>query len=233
MRRMRRLPKLTLRALRRVLRVYDDDVLTNGGHQPEDCQYCALECVSVARETKGDKGNFKRKNLRRFTDHPESVGMPDIRDLNDATWSSDKARTEAMLPMMAALSDWGRWSKERQRLWVLFVLAEIMIHFGKAPKKRFRVDIVDLPFELQKFYDDFDGKAPEAVWRMNDVITAVQVRRFDPFRANERICTHFNKISECKNYKVVRGKRVVDDTELVTLCKIMTRCVRSAAAYAV
>ena len=106
--------KLTVEELRNVLATYGKGVLSSGGHGPDEGLYCALECVSLARHN-------GRKN---FTDSRELLGMPDIRPLNDAMWSSDQARTEALLPLIAALSDWSQWSTTRQHKWATIVAVE-------------------------------------------------------------------------------------------------------------
>ena len=96
--------KLTIEQLQYVLDTYDNGVLSTGAHKADEGLYCALECVSLAR-------NNGRKN---FTDNPIAVGMPDIRAINDAYWSSDALRTKTMLPLLAALSDWSTWNTARK-----------------------------------------------------------------------------------------------------------------------
>ena len=103
--------KLTIAQLQHVLDTYDNGVLSHGSHAPEDGAYCALEAVSLAR-------NNGRDN---FTDDPQTLGMPDLRCLNDARWSSDEVRTKALLPFISALSDWSSWSKARQQRWATLV----------------------------------------------------------------------------------------------------------------
>ena len=78
-------------------------VLRHGKHE-EDGQACALEAVSVARGVK-------------WTDAPRLVGMPDLRPINDGRWSSDEARTEALVPVLIALWDWPDWSDARRQAW--------------------------------------------------------------------------------------------------------------------
>ena len=67
-------------------------VLLSGKHEPNG-QACALELVSQYRGLN-------------WSDVPGAVGMPDVRAINDARWSSDAARTEAMLPLLESLLWW-------------------------------------------------------------------------------------------------------------------------------
>jgi hypothetical protein len=75
-------------------------VLLDGKHE-EDGEACVLEVASVARGVP-------------WTDDPERVGLPDLRALNDAGWSSDVVRTEHLAPVVVALWDWPDWSEERR-----------------------------------------------------------------------------------------------------------------------
>ena len=94
--------KVTVAQLRHILDTYDAGVLYVGAHNPKSGQYCALECKSLADAVaRGDADVYAN-----FTDQPQKLGMPDIRPLNDAWWSSEVTRTEAMLPLIAAYSDW-------------------------------------------------------------------------------------------------------------------------------
>ena len=106
--------KLTIEQLQHVLDTYDSGVLSTGGHKAEDGLYCALECISLARNRGKDN----------FTDNPTVLNMPDVRNLNDGPWSSDVARTQTMLPLLAALSDWSLWSPKRQQQWAKKVSIE-------------------------------------------------------------------------------------------------------------
>ena len=102
--------KLTVEDLQRVLDEHDAGVLKAGKHAFEDHKMCALESVSLAR--------VEAMTRDAFTDNPAQTGMPDLRPLNDACWSSDKARTTAMLPLLAALSDYAEWSTARKQRWI-------------------------------------------------------------------------------------------------------------------
>ena len=72
-------------------------VLKSGVQSPEDGQCCVLEARSLCLGME-------------MTDDPSLVGMPDIRPLNDAGWSSDEKRTEAMIRLCVAYADWSRWT---------------------------------------------------------------------------------------------------------------------------
>jgi len=73
-------------------------VLSHGAHQPDGAA-CINEAVNAARG-------------RPWSDDPGE--WPDLRDLNDAPWSSATARTEHLLPVGVALWDWPDWSPERR-----------------------------------------------------------------------------------------------------------------------
>jgi hypothetical protein len=75
-------------------------VLRHGKHQP-DGQACALEAVSIA------------KGLT-WTDDPRTVGLPDIRAINDA-YRDDAPRTRDLVPVIEAYWDWATWSPARRR----------------------------------------------------------------------------------------------------------------------
>jgi hypothetical protein len=76
-------------------------ILRNGKHD-EDGEACALEAATVARKKK-------------WSDSPDDAGLPDLRALNDGAWSSDAARTKALVPAIRALWDWPKWSEEQKR----------------------------------------------------------------------------------------------------------------------
>ncbi len=88
--------------LQRLLSEHDDGILRHGAHE-EGREFCALEFESRVRG-------------RAWSDAP--ITLPDLRPLNDARWSSDEARTAALLPVMAALWEWTSWSAERRQAWV-------------------------------------------------------------------------------------------------------------------
>jgi hypothetical protein len=95
---------ITVEEIQHYLDTHDDGVLMSGAHSPESRQYCALECITQLR------GHEK------WSDSPINAGMPDIRPINDAMWSSNTVRTQAMLPMLAAISLWKDWTDhERQQ----------------------------------------------------------------------------------------------------------------------
>lgn len=76
-------------------------VLHVGAHGACDDACCLIEAVNLARGNGG-------------TDSPDTAGMPDLRRLNDASWSSGALRTEHCVPVAVALWDWSAWSSERR-----------------------------------------------------------------------------------------------------------------------
>ncbi len=75
--------------------------LKSGQHE-EDGEACVLEACSVARGVK-------------WTDNPQTVGLPDLRGINDSRhWPSEEARAEFLIPVAEALWDWALWSRERK-----------------------------------------------------------------------------------------------------------------------
>ena len=92
---------MTVETYRGVLERRFGGVLLRGQHT-EDGQACALEVASVVRGVV-------------WTDDPRTVGLPDLRALNDAAWSTDAMRTEHMVPVIEALWDWSAWTDERRR----------------------------------------------------------------------------------------------------------------------
>lgn len=127
---IRKVRKLTEDDLRAVLEHFDSGVLSFGAHTADEGQYCALECASIAKQiVKQNKNSHVLKNFdiddnkmeSIFTDEPERLGIPDLRCLNDAQWGSDTARTNALLPVLAALSNYEDWSKKRQTVFTRLV----------------------------------------------------------------------------------------------------------------
>ena len=101
----------TIDELQEFLNTHDAGVLLSGGHSPYLGKYCALEAVGQLRGIP-------------WTDNPLDVGIPDMRCINDACWSSDAARTVAMLPMLAAVSRWATWTPEQKQQWVSCVVIQ-------------------------------------------------------------------------------------------------------------
>ena len=104
---------MTVEELQAGLKLHDKGVLKHGSHKPIDREFCALEFVSVMH---GEKM------------HDKPTHIPDLRRLNDAGWSSDKARTDAMLPVLAALWDWSSWGKDKQQAWAEHTAIETVRH---------------------------------------------------------------------------------------------------------
>jgi hypothetical protein len=97
---------MNVETLEKKLWEFDDGLLRKGSHKPGR-EFCALEFESRVRG-------------RQWSDAP--ITLPDLRPINDAFGADDKARTEAMLPVMAALWDWTNWAAERRQRWVTKVV---------------------------------------------------------------------------------------------------------------
>lgn len=79
-------------------------VLSHGSHAPDGVA-CALEVASVARGAV-------------WSDNPATVGLPDLRSINDASWSTPAVRTATMVPLIEALWDWPEWTPEHRTAYV-------------------------------------------------------------------------------------------------------------------
>ncbi|MEM3169940.1 MAG: hypothetical protein QW838_04130 [Candidatus Nitrosotenuis sp.] len=75
--------------------------LSAGKHAPDEGAACVLEAVSAWLGLE-------------WTDDPDTLGLPDIRPLNDASWSSAEARTGAMTRLIAAIWDFREWPRARR-----------------------------------------------------------------------------------------------------------------------
>jgi hypothetical protein len=85
-------------------------VLTVGPHNDAPgAGCCILEAVALAR------GEPK-------TNNPDTLGLPDVRALNDAPWSSDVARTRGMMMLAPMLCAWPTWDAERRAHWLRLVV---------------------------------------------------------------------------------------------------------------
>ena len=97
---------MTTEKLQALLDAMDDGVLKYGAHKAGGRDFCALEFESQVRG-------------RAWSDAPGTI--PDIRPLNDAFGKgavADKARTAALLPLMAVLWDWSTWTTTRKQHFV-------------------------------------------------------------------------------------------------------------------
>jgi hypothetical protein len=100
---------MTREELQAKLDELDDGVLRSGAHPAGGREFCALEFESQVRG-------------REWSDAP--ITLPDLRPINDGPWSSDRARTDALLPVMAALWDWSTWDDARRVRWASIVALE-------------------------------------------------------------------------------------------------------------
>ena len=97
---------MTVQELQTALDTHDKGLLKRGAHKPDDREFCALEFVSILHNEP-------------LNDNPGH--LPDIRPINDGLWYSDKARTDAMLPLIVALWEWEQWSDKRKMKWAKIV----------------------------------------------------------------------------------------------------------------
>jgi len=102
---------MTTEELQQKLDEMDDGVLRSGAHPAGGRVFCALEFKSQVDGIP-------------WIDNPTKTGMPDLRPLNDTYWPSDKARTDALLPVLAALWDYAKWSDARKARWLEIVLVK-------------------------------------------------------------------------------------------------------------
>ena len=90
---------MTMHLFEQIVRERFGGRLAWGAHEA-DSVACALEAAHAAM---GDP----------WSDRPDR--WPDIRPLNDGPWSSDTARTEALVPLLIAYWDWAEWSVARRQ----------------------------------------------------------------------------------------------------------------------
>ena len=83
--------------------------ISEGAHEPDSIG-CALEVWS-------------KYEGRRWTDDPTKLEMPDLRPLNDGPWSSDLARTTALVPVLVAVAPVWRDLNKREA-WVRTIALE-------------------------------------------------------------------------------------------------------------
>ena len=100
---------MTVDQLQEALDELGAGVLLSGKHQAGERKVCALEFESQMRG-------------RPWSDAPRT--LPDVRPLNDAQWSSDAARTAALLPVMAALWRWADWTLHQRQQWTTQIILE-------------------------------------------------------------------------------------------------------------
>ncbi len=103
---------MTIEQLQALLHEHDDGVLRSGAHEAGR-EFCALEFEAIVR---GRAVYYEGLDeWQGWSDEP--VTLPDLRPLNDAPWSSDEARTAALLQVMVALWNWSEWSSARRTAW--------------------------------------------------------------------------------------------------------------------
>src|SRR3990167_2669242 len=99
---------MTVEQLQAELDRLDKGLLQSGSHKPGR-EFCALEFESQVRG-------------REWSDEP--ITLPDLRPLNDASWTSAESRTKNLLLVMSALWDWSNWTTVRRTAWVNEVVIE-------------------------------------------------------------------------------------------------------------
>jgi hypothetical protein len=107
--------------------------LKRGAHQPNG-QACFMEALNVYQG-------------KEWSD--SAAGTLDLRGLNDAPWSSDEARTEAMVPLGAIVLAWPGWSEDRRQAWAKAVAEGVIRRI--------------LPPTLRAVAERIPSKAPELV----------------------------------------------------------------------
>ena len=99
---------MTAHVFETVVRDRFGGLLRSGSHRPDGLA-CVLEAVAAARGLP-------------WTDSPVEVGLPDLRPLNDARWSSDAVRTAALVPVVVALWKYSGWTKHQRTTWICRVV---------------------------------------------------------------------------------------------------------------
>ena len=105
-----------------------DDGVLRGGKHSQGREFCALEFSSQVRG-------------KPWSDAPDD--LPDVRPLNDGPWAAnDRARTDALLPVLAVLWDWTTWTPARQQQWATDVVVQTV--------RRLVADLPGLPLVLRE-----------------------------------------------------------------------------------
>jgi hypothetical protein len=94
-------------------------VVVRGKHADPTGPCCILEAVTLACE-------------RPMSD--VVAELPDLRPLNDGPWSSDAARTAAMVPLAVAFADWGEDAARRQRFTDALVVRLVQVTIAQLPQ---------------------------------------------------------------------------------------------------
>lgn len=113
--------KPTVGWLRKQLKRLDKGRLYCGGHDASEGEFCALEFVNVVKDgatglrvVPAEQKGWGDTLLGNLSDCPTNV--PDLRELNDnCAWATDKARTDQLLPVLAALWNWKKWTAPQKR----------------------------------------------------------------------------------------------------------------------
>lgn len=87
-------------------------VLAIGSHKLEygdaHCPLCILEAVAACRVEQG--------LMKHITDSPSDLGLPDLRPINDANWSSREMATLHLMCLYDAYAGWKDWSAPRKNV---------------------------------------------------------------------------------------------------------------------
>jgi hypothetical protein len=93
-------------------------VVVRGKHADPTGPCCILEAVTLACERPmGD----------------EVAELPDLRPLNDGPWTSDAARTAAMVPLAVAFADWGADAARQRRFTDALVVRLVQVTIAQLP----------------------------------------------------------------------------------------------------
>lgn len=129
-------------------------LLSHGEHDPDGAA-CALEAASIARG-------------RPWSDDPDDVELPDLRPLNDGPWTSDEARTEAMVPLVVALWDWPTWAGDRHQAWLSRVASrttrEVLPIVLRAVGLDAEAERCELEGTREEVWAALDASMGESVW---------------------------------------------------------------------
>lgn len=174
---------MTLTELQHELDTRDDGVLKHGKHKPGR-EFCALEFESQVRK-------------REWSDTP--LTLPDLRPLNDGLWSSNAARTKALLPVMVALWEWASWSPKRRQQWAsrvaILTIQRIIAELPTLPP------LVRLQCQNAQTCQEAQAAAEAAAGAAGATWAATRATNHDPIL--ERACTIW--IESCGEPIVANG----------------------------
>lgn len=134
-------------------------VLSRGKHTNKGGA-CVLEAVSAWRGVD-------------WTDSPDMLDLPDLRPLNDAPWSDDVARTEAMIRLFESVRDWAEWSGERRLRFAERVITRTAREVLPAGLRALGLDNLAEGLARSR---TFTQAAANAVWNISGMVEAAAAR---------------------------------------------------------